>query len=133
MFKTSFLASSVLPLGSEPLFLYFLSLNSLNLSLLIIVATLGNSLGSMTTFYLGKVIPLEKALKKLSINESRFVKVSKFLEEKSLMFSFFCFLPVFGDVIAFYYGTKNLSSYRFFLFMSFGKLFRYCVLAVLFF
>ena len=133
IFKTSFLASTVLPLGSEPLFIYYLNQDDLNKLLLLFSATVGNSLGSMTTFFIGWYLPLNKALQKLSIKEEKFKKISEYLEKKSFLFSFFCFLPIVGDIIAFYYGVYRSGPLRFCLFMSLGKLTRYSLLLALFF
>ena len=133
IFKTSFLASTVLPLGSEPLFIYYLNQDELNKLILLLCATIGNSLGSMTTFFIGWYLPMNKALKKLSINESKFKKVADFLEKKSSLFSFFCFLPIVGDVIAFYYGVNRFRPAHFCLFMTMGKFVRYSLLLALFF
>lgn len=133
IFKTSFLASTILPLGSEPLFIYYLGQEGLSKVILLFSATIGNSLGSMTTFGVGWYLPLKTALKKLSIDESKYKRISNYLSDRSFLFSFFCFLPVVGDVIAFYYGVNRLAPFHFCLYMTMGKFARYSLLLAMFF
>ena len=133
MFKTAFLAASILPVGSEPLFIYYLGDQKVNWMVLLFVASLGNSLGSLSTYYFGKIFPFETALKKLSIKKKHFDKVSNFLQKRSSVYAFLCFVPVFGDVFAFYYGTQRWPVFRFLIFMGLGKIFRYYLLVRMFF
>ena len=133
IFKTSFLAATILPLGSEPLFIYYLNQDDLDKLLLLLSATVGNSLGSMTTFFIGWYLPINEALKKLSIKKEKFDEVAIFLQKRSSLFSFFCFLPIVGDIIAFYYGVSRSEPFRFCLFMSAGKFARYSLILVTFF
>ena len=132
MFKTAFLAATVLPLGSEALFLYLISSKDINIFTLITAASIGNSLGSLTTYLLGYFLPFQKALKKLSININTFKKVDNYLSNSGGIWSFFCWLPVIGDVIAFYFGVRKYEPKIFIFWMSLGKTVRYIVLWLIF-
>jgi membrane protein YqaA with SNARE-associated domain len=52
---TSFLAASILPFGSEPYFVAFLELHPESYLIACIIASLGNTLGGLSTWYLGRL------------------------------------------------------------------------------
>lgn len=67
LFLVCFLSSTLLPLASEAFVLGFIKLN-FNPSLVLIIATLGNTLGSLSTYglaFLGKKIFWKNILKNL--------------------------------------------------------------------
>lgn len=100
LFMVCFLSSTLLPLASEAFVLGFIKLD-FNPNLVLIVATLGNTLGSLSTYalaYFGKEKILEKyfskSLKKLENFNANFAKFGS-------IFAFFTFLPLVGDLFAF--------------------------------
>ena len=56
MFTVSFLAATVLPVGSEPLFIALVRLHPGEVPALLAVATLGNTLGGLTSYALGRFV-----------------------------------------------------------------------------
>ena len=56
MFAVAFLAATVLPIGSEPLFVALVRLHPEQVPALLAVATLGNTLGGMTSYALGRFV-----------------------------------------------------------------------------
>ena len=125
LFKLSFLAATIAPFGCEPYFIYLLKKNEINYSLVIFVATLGNTLGSITTYILARYFPSQKFVKLLSIDSNKLEKVKKIGLNKELYLAFFCWVPVFGDIFAFYLGLISFNVKKFFIVMSLGKLFRF--------
>lgn len=57
LFVTGFLSATLLPGGSEAALLATLSLNQYSVTSIILVATLGNTLGGLTNYWLGLWIP----------------------------------------------------------------------------
>ena len=53
MFAVAFLAATVLPIGSEPLFVALVRLHPEQVPALLAVATLGNTLGGATSYWPG--------------------------------------------------------------------------------
>ncbi|MEI8403018.1 MAG: DedA family protein [Alcaligenaceae bacterium] len=53
LFVVSALAATILPLGSEPIFLGYLALQPEFFWMAVVVATAGNSLGGFTTYWMG--------------------------------------------------------------------------------
>lgn len=124
LFLASFLSSTLLPLASEAFVLAFIKFN-FNPYLILFIATLGNTLGSLSTYtlaFLGKQKILEKyfsnslkKLEKLSINFNRF----------GAIFSFLSFLPIVGDIFVLGLGFAKYSLIRAIIFITLGKLSRY--------
>jgi membrane protein YqaA with SNARE-associated domain len=123
LFLVSFLASTILPLGSEPL-LVALIYQGFNPVTVIMVATVGNYLGSCTTYYLGLKgrLVLEKYLSpsphKLEKSESLFKKYGIYV----LLFTW---LPWIGDAITMVAGLMHFSFRSFSILVFLGKLGRY--------
>ncbi|TKX31282.1 YqaA family protein [Campylobacter estrildidarum] len=124
LFIVCFLSSTLLPLASEAFVLGFTKLN-FNPTLVLIIATLGNTLGSLSTYslaFLGKKKILEKyfkkSLKKLEKWDTNFFKFGAF-------FAFFTFLPLVGDIFALGLGFAKYPFFKSVFFILLGKLSRY--------
>ncbi|EDO9225938.1 DedA family protein, partial [Campylobacter coli] len=99
LFIVCFLSSTLLPLASEAFVVAFIKLD-FNAHLVLFIATLGNTLGSLSTYalaYLGKEKILEKyfskSLKKLDKFNANFTKFGS-------LYAFLTFLPLIGDIFA---------------------------------
>ena len=57
LFTTGFLSATLLPGGSEAALVVLLDRAEYSVPTLIAIATLGNTLGGMTNYYLGRFIP----------------------------------------------------------------------------
>jgi membrane protein YqaA with SNARE-associated domain len=89
LFLTSFASATLLPGGSEALFIYLLS-EHLSPTLLLAIATLGNTLGSFINYILGKYAT-DFALSKGYMKEKHLIKASSVFEKYgawSLLFSY---------------------------------------------
>ena len=127
LFLVCFLASSLYPLGSEAFVVAFLSFDY-SLFSIFFVATFGNILGSITTYfigYLGENYLLEKFFKKAMTKiEPYKIKVSKF----GFFYAFLSFLPFVGDLFILALGITKYSFYKTLFFIALGKAFRYAIL-----
>lgn len=124
LFIVCFLSSTLLPLASEAFVLGFIKLD-FNPSLVLIIATLANTLGSLSTYalaYFGKDKILEKyfskSLKKLENFNANFTKFGS-------VFAFLSFLPLVGDLFALGLGFAKYPFLKTSFFIGFGKLSRY--------
>jgi membrane protein YqaA with SNARE-associated domain len=127
LFLGSFLAATVVPFSSEAL-MSFLILMDYDIVLCITIATVGNWLGGMSSYFLGYLGKLEWIEKYLKIKKSRIVAVKTKIGKRGGMLAFFCWLPVIGDVIAVALGVIRSNVVTVSIFMILGKLFRYIVL-----
>lgn len=130
LFLSSFAAATFLPISSEA-HLYLLLTQKSNVFLLIGVATLGNTLGSVFTYYMGTLCKwnwIEKYLriKKVKIQNTQ-VKIEKYGSVMALL----CWLPIIGDVIAVSLGVLKINWKTVVLYLFIGKMFRYLFFALL--
>ena len=110
LFVLSFLASTILPLGSEALIIALIY-QDFNPFAVVMVATLGNFLGSCTTYYLGlKGRPVLE--KYLSPSPEKIEKIEKFFKKYGLYTLLFTWVPGIGDIITMVAGLNPFSNFE---------------------
>lgn len=118
LFVSSFLAATLLPGGSEAVLFGVLKLHPGELWSAIGVATLGNALGGMSSYVIGRLIPPKKDLPGLPA-------VQKYGNPVLLL----SWVPIIGDPLCVAAGWLRLDPWWSFLFITLGKLARYLVVA----
>ena len=130
LFISSFVSSTIAPGGSEAVLAYMVSEKYYNIFFLILVATVGNTLGALTTWGLGslaaKKYPVEDMLSKSKQKSLKFVKK---WGGWAMLFSW---LPIVGDGLCFAGGWLKLSLFFSSAAILIGKAARYCLVAYLF-
>ena len=132
LFISAFLAATVFPIGCETIFLALLvgvgDIGDSNFHFTVLNATLGNTLGAIATYFMGMFLPIEKALKFLKINESRYQRVQEFVSKKARVMALLAWLPILGDPIALALGNARVNIYLVAPMMAIGKYIRFfCV------
>ncbi|WGE51018.1 DedA family protein [Actinobacillus equuli subsp. haemolyticus] len=131
MFLSAFLSATVLPGNSELIFSALASKNllaeqtifSTSMLWLVLIATLGNSLGSIITYAMGLLIPKPVNL------QNRSARLALSLCEKYGVFALLLTsLPVIGDVLCGMAGWLRLNIWQTVFFITLGKLVRYLLL-----
>ena len=111
LFLATMASSTILPIPSEAVVATFIALKY-NPWVILIVASVGNILGSVTTYVLG-YFGLTKVLEKFSKIDN--VKV-RYFRQKSLqhgdLLSFLSFLPFLGDIFTLALGLAKYNVYR---------------------
>ena len=130
LFVSSFIAATIIPFSSE-LVLSFLLANQYPLEMCLFIATLGNWLGGISSYGLGRLgewtfIKFFTGLDKTKIEEVR-DKVDKW---KSPL-AFFCWLPLIGDIFAVGLGFYKINFIKVSLWMFVGKMMRYVIWALI--
>ncbi len=120
LFASSFLAATLLPGGSEAVLFGVLKLYPDQLWTALGVATLGNTLGGMSSYLLGRLIPQTKPLKGLPT-------VQRWGSPVLLL----SWVPLLGDPLCVAAGWLRLNPWWAVLFMAIGKFGRYWVIAAL--
>ncbi|WNY99920.1 YqaA family protein [Sulfurospirillum sp. 'SP'] len=123
LFLTSFASATLLPGGSEALFIYLLS-EHLSPTLLLAIATLGNTLGSFVNYILGKYAT-DFALSKGYMKEKHLIKASSLFEKYGAWSLLFSWLPIIGDPLTFVAGIVRYSWWKFLIIVGFAKFARY--------
>jgi membrane protein YqaA with SNARE-associated domain len=118
LFVSSFLAATLLPGGSEAVLFAVLKLHPEQYWPALGVDTLGNTLGGMSSYLIGRVIPQRKDLRGLQA-------VQKY-GSPSLLLSW---VPILGDPLCVAAGWLRINSWLAALFMAVGKFARYVVIA----
>ena len=118
LFASSFLAATLLPGGSEVVLFGVLKLHPGQFWVAIGVATLGNTLGGMSSYLIGRLIPQKKDLPGLPAVRKHGSPV--------LLLSW---VPFIGDPLCVAAGWLRLDPWLSALFIALGKLARYLVVA----
>lgn len=126
VFIASFLAATVLPFSSEVVLTGVL-LAGADYWPCMIAATLGNFLGGMSCYYLGRLGKVEWIEKYLKLNVAKLLKVQHWIEGKGSVMAFFVFLPGIGDFIAVALGFLRGNVWIVSVSMLLGKFLRYVV------
>lgn len=128
LFILSFLAATVIPLGSEWL-LVALLLQGHEAIPVVAVASVGNFLGGCTTYgigYLGSTFVTQKILRISDQETGKAMTIYSRYGSWSLLFSW---VPIIGDPLCLVAGSLKLHLLIFSIFVFCGKLTRYWLLA----
>ena len=125
LFAVSFLAATLLPLGSEALLLYDIS-QGYSLLLLWTVATLGNTLGSMVNYWLG--LKGEAYLERRGhLSVEKMEKYRSFFAKYGGWTLLLSWVPIIGDPLTFIAGVLRYNFKYFTLIVAMAKGLRYAV------
>ncbi|ABE54503.1 conserved hypothetical protein [Shewanella denitrificans OS217] len=131
MFSGALMAATVLPGGSELLLVGFLTAEPQTWFGLLIAASLGNTLGAMTSYGLGRVG--RNGITPEQLGTQSMKKTLTWLERYGYWALLLSWLPVIGDLLCLLAGWLKLPLLPSSLMMLMGKTLRYCVLIGLFF
>ncbi|MGY3568746.1 DedA family protein [Vibrio sp. SCSIO 43135] len=126
LFLSGFLSATLLPGGSEASLIATLSLQQFSTLSIILIATIGNTLGGMTNYWLGLWLPNRTQ------SEKHGHKALKWLNKHGYWALFFSWLPVIGDPLCLAAGWLRMKFLPCFVFILIGKLLRYSLLAAIF-
>jgi membrane protein YqaA with SNARE-associated domain len=128
LFIAAFLAATILPLSSE-LVLSALLVSGLSATTLVLVATLGNVLGSLLNYMLGYWASLGIVKKWLKYSESEFLRAEQRFKKYGIFALLFAWLPIIGDPITVVAGVLRIHLAWFLILVTTGKLIRYVVIS----
>ena len=124
---SAFVSSTLAPGGSEAVLLYLVSQSRHDPSALVLVATLGNTLGALTTwglgYWAGIRFPADRPL------DPKRHKAVVAMQRWGVPLLLLSWLPLVGDGFCFAGGWLRLPFWYSLLAMAMGKLGRYAVLA----
>ncbi|MGZ8256582.1 MAG: YqaA family protein [Gallionella sp.] len=118
LFLSSLLGATLLPGGSELVLVALLKNYPDTLYLALLLATLGNTIGGMISFAMGRMLPPHKSLQHID-------KVQRYGTPVLLL----AWTPLLGDALCLAAGWLRLSWWQAALFMAIGKLARYALIA----
>jgi len=130
LFTSAFISSTIALGGSEAVLAYLVSAGHSPVVQLLAVATVGNTLGALTTWGLG-VLAAKKLPLATLLPEKR-QKTLDFVSRNGLWTLLFTWLPIVGDALCFAGGWLKLPFWPACLLIFLGKLGRYAAIAWLF-
>ena len=129
LFIASFLGATIIPFSSELVFsLLIIKGYDFNLSLLI--ATTGNWLGGLSSYFLGRLGKWSTLEKYFRLKKEKIVKFKTNIDKWGSLLAFFCWLPVIGDPIAVGLGFFRTNYILVAMWMFIGKFIRYILWAL---
>lgn len=130
LFILSFLGATVLPVASEPAFVAVLLAGADPLTC-IISATVGNTLGAVTTWGIGRWGSGAVQEKMLRMNAQERERADRFFAKYGVWSLLLSWAPIIGDPLCAVAGLFDLPLSRFLPPVFLGKLARYVALAYL--
>ena len=127
LFIISFLASTIIPLGSEPFVILMTTMNY-NIWLILIFASIGNYFGSLTNYYIGEYGDRFFLTKYVKYDLKKMHKLEDVYSRWGSPLLFFAWLPIVGDSLCFIAGILKLNLRIFTFWVMLGKVFRYVIL-----
>lgn len=122
LFASSFLSATLLPGNSEVVLVAMLLSGVSQPWLLVLIATMGNSLGGLTNVILGRFFPLRET----SRWQEKAVGWLKRFGAATLLLSW---MPVIGDLLCLLAGWMRISWGPVLFFLCLGKAVRYVLVA----
>jgi membrane protein YqaA with SNARE-associated domain len=119
LFISSFLAATLLPGGSEVVLISVLKLYPELFWPALLLGTLGNTLGGMVSFGMGRLLPQTHKLKHVE-------KIQRYGTPALLL----AWVPLLGDALCLAAGWLRLNPWHAALFMAIGKFARYWIIAI---
>ena len=126
----AFLAATILPLSSE-LVLSALLLSGESSFAVLAVATLGNVLGSLLNYLLGRWGADSILHRWLKLSTTQIDRAKTQFNRYGLWSLLFAWLPIIGDPLTFIAGIMKVKLWLFLLLVTLGKFGRYWVLSQL--
>lgn len=128
LFIAAFLAATILPLSSE-IVLSALLLSGLSPTTLVITATIGNVLGSLTNYALGYWGSLVVVKKWFRMSEDDFLRAEQRFTKYGVFSLCFAWVPIIGDPLTVVAGVLRVPLRWFLVLVTAGKLLRYVVIS----
>ena len=127
MLLAAFLAGSFFPFSSEAVMIALLAAG-LQPWPLVAYGTVGNVLGSVVNYGIGRMGRTEWIERYLHVSEERMEQAQRFMRGRGAWMGFFAFLPVLGSAITIALGLMRANPIITFISITIGKLLRYVIL-----
>jgi membrane protein YqaA with SNARE-associated domain len=126
LFLSAFISSTIAPGGSEVVLAYMINQAYAAPGLLVLIATIGNTLGALTTWGLGTLTSRKYPCETL-LSKQRQLSLQT-IRKWGAWILFFSWLPIIGDGFCFAAGWLKLSLLSSLLAIFIGKALRYFVI-----
>jgi len=128
LFIISFLAATILPFSSELTLAGLVATSNYDNLLLLIVASLGNVLGSVVNWILGFYSRDLSTKKWFPFKDEQIEKSSKWFNKFGRWSLLFAWVPIIGDPLTLVAGLLRVKFIEFIILVTIGKVSRYIVI-----
>lgn len=132
MFISAFLAATIIPFSSDVVLVALIAAG-LDPVILIILATVGNWLGGLLSYYMGYLGRWEWLERYMNVKREKIEKQRERVEKWGSFLAFFSWLPAIGDLLAIALGFYKVDFKKMALWMFVGKGLRFVAWALLYF
>ena len=129
LFLVALLSASILPLQSEAVLVGLLLSNNYPVGLLLMVASVGNVLGSLLNWYLGKYLQHFQQRRWFPVKPEQLDKASRWYLKYGKWSLLLSWVPIIGDPLTVIAGVLREPFLPFLLLVTIAKVSRYLVLA----
>ncbi|MFZ4699006.1 MAG: YqaA family protein [Candidatus Methylumidiphilus sp.] len=130
LFLSAFISSTLAPGGSEVVLAYLVNQAEIPSGLLLFIATVGNTLGALTTWLLGLWAAYRYPLENMHDGKKR--KAVQTVRRFGVPILLLSWLPIVGDGFCFAAGWLRMPFLASLLAIALGKLGRYAAIVYLF-
>ena len=127
----SFLASTIIPMSADLLLVGVLSLGG-NTWICLIIATIGNWLGGLTSYWLGWLGRWDWLERWLKVKREQLERQKEKIDRYGVWLALFTWLPLVGDLFAIALGFYRVSPKMSALYMLVGRFVRFLVWTLLY-
>lgn len=128
LFLSAFLAATILPVSSEVVLAGLIVAGRGDPGLLLMVATIGNTLGSVVNWVLGRGIDSLRNRRWFPVTADRYEQASRIFRRFGEWTLLFAWLPVVGDAFTIAAGAARVNLGVFVVLVAIGKAARYAVI-----
>ncbi|VVN32649.1 Inner membrane protein YqaA [Pseudomonas fluorescens] len=129
LFVAAFGAATLLPLQSEAVLVGLLVSGHYSLGWLLGIATLGNVLGSLVNWWLGRWVEHFKGRRWFPVSDRQLEKARSHYQRWGHWTLLLSWVPIIGDPLTLVAGVMREPLWRFVLLVTLAKGLRYAVLA----
>lgn len=128
LFTSAFLAATILPVSSEVVLVGMLASGRADPVLLLATATVGNTLGSVLNWILGRGIDTLQNRRWFPVSRERYEQASRTFRRFGVWTLPFAWLPVVGDTFTVAAGAARVRLDLFVVLVAIGKAVRYAAI-----
>lgn len=129
LFAVAFGAATILPFQSEPLLVGLLASGRFSVAWLVIVASIGNVLGAVCNWVLGRFLDRFHDKAWFPVKEASLNRASTWYHRYGRWSLLLSWMPLFGDAFTVIAGVLREPLWSFLLLVTVAKVIRYVVLA----
>lgn len=131
LFLSAFVSATLVPMSSEVVLAALIAAQGIDAALLVLVATLGNTLGSLVNWLLGRFCLRWRDRKWFPARDDRLERGIDWFRRYGVWSLLLAWLPVVGDPITFVAGMAKVRLPLFLPLVALGKGARYAVIAMI--